>query len=354
MASLYKYRNQYYISYHINGRRITKSTQLDYTDANKVKAESAKNEIEKLEKENKLKIKYGTIVPNNKTPKLALAHAVELYLKTIKKTTANEKQDNHSRTFEVVIKQFQVDVKPDTDVTKITKSEISTFIRRKENEVKNATVHTYIRYLKGFFNYLIEEEYLDKSPIVKRVIPKTVKNPIITFNENDIEKILAQAKLKSQEYFVIYKFLLLTGIRPGDIFDIRAGDFDFSKKIIRFKISKTGSIIDFPIYKDLMKFINKNLTGIKALLPEDKIFKIYSVERIGKTFRKILSDLNLKDQSYNLKTFRKTFATSFADLGLTEGDLADLLGHTTTVTTRAFYKSKNAGAIRKRMEALDK
>jgi len=354
MASLYKYRNQYYISFHMNGKRYTKSTHLEFNDANKIEAETAKKEVEKIEKENKLKIKYGAVVPKNKTPKLALTDAVELYLKTIKKTTASGKQDNHSRTFEVVLKQFQEEVKPDTDVTKIYKSDIRTFIRKKESEVANATVHTYIRYLKGFFNYLVEDEYVDKSPIVKRVIPKVIKNPIITFKEKDIKEILTHSKLKSQEYFVIYNFLLLTGIRPGDLFEIQAGDFDFKKKIIRIKISKTCRTIDFPIYNELMKFINKNLTRIKALPPEDKIFKIYSVERIGKTFRKIVSELSLKDQSYNLKTFRKTFATSFADMGLTEGDLADLLGHSTTATTRAFYKSKNAGAIRGRMEALGK
>ena len=42
------------------------------------------------------------------------------------------------------------------------------------------------------------------------------------------------------------------------------------------------------------------------------------------------------------------------DKGLQEGDLADLLGHTSTTTTRNYYKSKNAGAIRGRIEALDK
>lgn len=87
---------------------------------------------------------------------------------------------------------------------------------------------------------------------------------------------------------------------------------------------------------------------------EEKVFKIYTVDRIGKTFRRILKELGLKGECYNLKTFRKTFASSLADKGLPEGDLADLLGHTSTTTTRNYYKSKNAGAIRGRIEALDK
>jgi len=354
MASLYKYRNKFYISYNINGKRITKCTQLDYNKANKPKAETAKNKIEKLEKENKLKIKYGAVIPKANAPKASLSDCADTYLKTIKKVKANGKQDNHSRTFNTVMKQFQIDVKPETEVITISKNDIRTFVTRKENELSNASLQTYLRYLKGFFNYLVEEEIIDKSPIVKRLIPKTVSKPINTFREEDINLILETAQKKNSEYYIIYKFLILTGIRPGDIFNICAGDFDFKSKILRLKISKTNRTIDFPIFEDLKEFIDENLPGIKKMSKEEKVFKFYSVDRIGKTFRKILKELGIKDQSYNLKTFRKSFASSLADKGLQEGDLADLLGHTSTTTTRNYYKSKNAGAIRGRIEALDK
>lgn len=354
MASLYKYRNKFYIAYHINGKRFTKSTQLDFCKSNKAKAELAKNKIEKLEKENKLKIKYGAVVPKTKKDKVTLAHAVNDYLKTIKKTTSNGGQDNHSRTFQVAMKEFQVDIQPETDVTKISKADIRTFIKRKEAEISNASVLTYIRYLKGFFNYLVEEEHIIKTPIAKRDIPKTELNPIITFEDEHIDLILGSAKLKNPEYFNIYKFLLISGIRPGDIFEIRAGDFNFKSKILKLKISKTKRTIDYPIHPELKNFIDENLPEIKKMSSTELVFKMYSVDRIGKTFRKILKELSLQNNKYNLKTFRKTFASSFADRGLTEGDVADLLGQTTTTTTRTYYKKSNAGAIRGRIEALDK
>ena len=354
MATLYKYRNKFYIAYKRNGKRITKCTQLDYNKENKAKAETAKNKIEKLEKENKLEIKYGAVVPKAYTPKFILSDYADTYFNTIKKVKANGKQGNHSRTFSTVMKQFQIDVKPETDVTTINKNDIRSFVKRKENELSNASLQTYLRYLKGFFNYLVEEEIIDKSPIVKRLVPKTVSKPINTFREEDINLILETAQKKNSEYYIIFKFLLLTGIRPGDIFNICAGDFDFKSKILRLKISKTNRTIDFPIFTDLKEFIDENLPGIKKMSKEEKVFKFYSVDRIGKTFRKILKELGIKDQSYNLKTFRKSFASSLADKGLQEGDLADLLGHTSTTTTRNYYKSKNAGAIRGRIEALDK
>lgn len=354
MASLYKYRNKYYIAYNINGKRITKSTQLDYIKANIQKAEAAKDKIEKLEKENKLKIKYGAVVPKSKVHKVSLSECADTYLKTIKKVTLNGKQDNHSRTFEVVMKQFQIDVNPETDVTSISRNNIRIFIKRMENKLTNSSLQTYIRYLKGFFNHLVEEEIIEKSPVVKRLIPKSVVKPIITFEEKDIELILEAAEKKSSEYFNIYKFLLVTGIRPGDIFEITAGNFDFKSMILQLYISKTKRTIDYPIFTELKEFIDDKIPEIKKMANEEKIFKFYCVNRIGKIFRNILKVLGLQEKSYNLKTFRKTFASSLADKGLPEGDLADLLGHTSTTTTRIYYKSKNAGAIRGRIESLDK
>ncbi|MBK6536858.1 MAG: tyrosine-type recombinase/integrase [Ignavibacteria bacterium] len=39
---------------------------------------------------------------------------------------------------------------------------------------------------------------------------------------------------------------------------------------------------------------------------------------------------------------QKTFATRLADEGITEGDIADMLGHTSISTTRQYYKKKTA------------
>jgi len=89
---------------------------------------------------------------------------------------------------------------------------------------------------------------------------------------------------------------------------------------------------------------------ITKISSDEKIFDKYSVERIGKTFRKILKIKNLQNKSYDIKTFRKTFASDFADKRIWEGDLADLLGHTSADTTRQYYKRKNAGHIGKRLD----
>lgn len=352
MASLYKYRNLYYIAYKINGKRRIISTRLIYNAENKQKAEKAFKKFAKLEDSNKKKRKYGPKVEKKNENILDLKDASEMYFETINKGKSG-KTDNHSRTFLVVFRRFSEVISLETDIKKINHEDIQKFVKKIRNEISNATVLTYLRYLKGFFNYLVEYEYIIKSPISKRVIPKSEIKDIKIFDSGSINLILDKANELNHNYYVIYKFLLLTGLRPCDIFELSAGQFNFETRNITVNISKTRRYINFPIYNELSEFITKELPEISELPKEQKIFSMYSVERIGKVFRKILKELKLEKESYNLKTFRKTFASVFAEKGIGEGDLADLLGHTSTNTTRIYYKRKNAAIIGKRLDAVN-
>ncbi|MBK9402942.1 MAG: hypothetical protein IPN57_00190 [Ignavibacteria bacterium] len=100
-----KNKTEYRISYTLNGIRKHKPLGLEYNERNKVKAESAKKKFDMLEKENKRKIKYGAIVLSKDKVSLKLSDASSSYLDSIKKNI-NGKQDYHSRTFEVTIRQF--------------------------------------------------------------------------------------------------------------------------------------------------------------------------------------------------------------------------------------------------------
>lgn len=351
MASIFNIGSKYYIAYKLNGKRITKPLQLEFNEKNRYEAEKRKKEVEILEKENKMKIKYGAIIINN-NESIKLSEAVTFYLNHIKKNKT-DKKDYHSRTFEVTIRQFYKVINSDKKISSISTEDIIKFRNSIWNELSNATVRTYIRYLKGFFNYLVEYDYLEKSPVRKGISPKAEIKAIIVFKGQDIKLILEKAQKRDKEYYRIYKMLLLTGMRPCDLFTVKSGNFDFQTGILQFKISKTNRSIDFPLFDELRNFVNIELPEILNMPKDEKVFKKYNVERIGKTFRKILNETGLMYESYNLKTFRKTFATRLADEGISEGDLADMLGHTSISTTRQYYKKKNAGAIRKRIEAIN-
>ncbi len=353
MASLYQKRTKYYIDYTLNGKKKTMSTDLEYNTANHNAALRRLKEIEVLEKKNKLMIQHGIIDPREPERKISLADAIALYLPTIKKVDANGDQDNHSRTFEVVMKQFCNTVKPSRPITSISHLDMKNFINScTARGNSKETMRTYLAYLRGFFNYLLEIELLEKSPLSKRMFPQSEIKNVVIFDTDSITAIFDRSRKKDKQLYRIFKMLLLTGARPCDLLRLKADDIDMKGGTYNLQISKTSRQIILPIYDELYGFIKKDLK-LNTIEGDQLLFEGYSVVRIGKCFRRILCELKIdKRKRYNLKTFRKTFASEFAGRGLSDGDIADLLGHTSTSTTRKYYKRMNVDALRERMNKL--
>jgi len=353
MASLYKKRNMYYIDYKLNGRVITKNTYLEFNAANRNAALELQGNMEKLEKKNKIMVQYGIINPEKSGNKISLADAIALYLPMIKKVDAKGHQDNHSRTFEVVMKQFCNIVKPSRSITSISHLDLQNFVNScKAKGNSKETMRTYLAYMRGFFNYLLEIELLEKSPLSKRMFPQSEIKNVVIFDADSITAILDRSRKKDKQLYRILKMLLLTGARPCDLLRLKADDFDMKRRTYNLQISKTSRQKTQPIYDKLFTFIKQELE-LNSNDGDQLLFEGYSVGRVGKSFRRILRELKIdKRKGYNLKTFRKSFASEFAGKGLSDGDIADLLGHTSTSTTRKYYKRPNVDALRDRMNRL--
>jgi site-specific recombinase XerD len=79
----------------------------------------------------------------------------------------------------------------------------------KEKNLANATVYSYIRYVKILFNFLVEEDYIFKSPFRKKLMPKVIHHPVIIFEDNDLIEILDEAKKRDNHYYNCLVLLLM-------------------------------------------------------------------------------------------------------------------------------------------------
>jgi integrase len=350
MATMFNKRGKFFIEYNLNGKRRGYCTGLLYEDKNLKQANRFLAQAAKKEKENKLRIKYGNVPTVIKKSNKTISDVLSEFRSTMKVKT--DKKNYHSVTLEVAMRQFTKVIDENTEISKVTESDISMFISDVLSRAKRVTVRTYLRYLKAVFSYAVEKKYIEVTPIHKRLIPRDEARKIIIFKRVHLAKILEKAKARDQEYYRIYKMLLLTALRPVDIFRLRCGDFDLDKKVLYTTLSKTSSEWVFPIYAELRDFLEAEYPGLRQMDKDEILFKKYGVERIGKTFRKITKELGLDKEGYSLKTFRKTTASILGDKGLPEGDLADLLGHTSFNTTRQYYRKKNAALIGQRIDGL--
>jgi integrase len=149
--------------------------------------------------------------------------------------------------------------------------------------------------------------------------------------------------------------LLLTGIRPCDLLNLKVSHIDLKNLVIHLDISKTQRQIKYPLYDELLNFVKTGLSYIKELDEDDFIFPGYNVSMLGRKFRRLKQRLGIEERhAYTLKTFRKTFATDLADKGFDRGDVADLLGHSIIETTRKYYVNTKAKTLRDKLNKLSK
>jgi integrase/recombinase XerD len=347
MATLFeqKGRNTYYISYFLNGNRITRNTNIPLNQPKK--AEIFKRELEAEIKLYKTSSKSDLNVSTSKEQNL-LSHHIDQYLNLFKVNWSKGRFDNVSSTLTI----FEAVLGNGVKITEIAPQVISHYILVRRKIVSVTTVRSDLQVLRTFFNYLVEEHYLLKSPISKKLIPKPEHKAIITFDEGVLKSVLNEAKLIDIKLYRALYILGATGVRPGDLLNLQFKNIDLPSNSLKIKISKTSREIIFPLYNKLRDFIISEYPDLANKNPEEKIFADFKVYSLARRFMKIKKKLNL-GMDLNLKTFRKNYATTLMEEGIDGTIVAYLLGHTTVNTTSKYYLNKKTDVIRNNLNEIN-
>lgn len=344
MASLYKKRDKWHIAYWVNGKRVTKNLQIVATTRNRIIAERIKYEIESEIENLQINSSINGHIDEDKLlnpDPITLGEALTQY-----KSRMSLRSKSHQVVFTVVIQRLLTLVSEETVVSEITSEHIVAFIKSYMNNVANASLITYLNYLKAFFTFLAEEGYITKSPIRKKDLPRRERKRIITFENDMMEDILDSARNKDATFYNILMLMKLTGIRPNDVLRLKVGDFDFRNSVINLKIAKTRKEIKFPLYNELKNFIETDMNTILQMDKEQLLFPDYTVSRLGRKFRRLKVQLSITDKhSYTLKTFRKSFATKMSGI-MDIQYVAYLLGHDSPNTTVKYYSEVLVNKVR--------
>jgi integrase/recombinase XerD len=351
MASIYTRRNQLHIGYKNKyGKRKAINLKLDNNAVNYKKAEKIKHEIEGTIENKYLRNVIGTPEDGVKSEFLSLNDSIEKFRTEHMVLTTS----NNQRNFNISMKHLFRVISPESDIKNVTAAHISKLIGLLKNEVSNASLHTYLRYIKSLFNYLIEEGIVEKSPVKRKDVPKKEKKKVIVFGKDLHKIILNEAKERDINFFNVLMMFGLTGGRPCDILRLKDTHFNFENEVLRLYMSKTKKEIIFPIYKELKEFINEYMPEIYEQKGE-LIFPHFTVNSVGMRFRRVKRKLNITERfMYTLKTFRKTFATSMSENGIMLQELSELLGHESVETSKQFYTHVSVDRLKDKMNKIHK
>ncbi len=207
------------------------------------------------------------------------------------------------------------------------------------------TVATYFNHIRAFFSWLVNEEFIEVSPMAKFAPPVVRADQVQPFTREQVESLIHAARKSRHAHRdeAIVRFLVDTGVRASELCSLKMSDVDIvegqayvigkgnKRRMICFG-RKTANVLrkylrDEPRLPTEPLFISERGSNAGAQLTRSGLKQL--IERLG---------LAAKLQSVRCSphTFRHTFAVEFLNNGGNVFSLKQLLGHTSLQVTNRY------------------
>ena len=214
----------------------------------------------------------------------------------------------------------------------------------------NKTISRHISSLRSFFKYLKKENIIDNNPMLLVSNPKLDKKLPKYLNFDDTEKLLNAFDNKnyvSIRNSLILEILYSTGIRVGEIANIKVSDISISNETI--KVTGKGNkerIVYFGsrcknllnlYFKESYNKLNKNNVDYLLLSKTGKKINEREIRTIVDDAA-VIAGIKIKISPHVL---RHTFATHMLQDGADLRSVQELLGHENLSTTQIYTHLTN-------------
>lgn len=236
----------------------------------------------------------------------------------------------------------------------------------------------YLSAIRAFYHYCLEMEYVEHDPTAGIRAPHVEHKPGLTLTAEELQLFLdapGSERDRIQAYLLVF-----TAQRVGALRELRWGDVNWEQREMTFR-GKGGKVNVLPIHDELLGVLSrwrrvlideaqKNPLIAAALYNEDTAHvlltrrgRAVTVQTLGKQakWRAARSGVRLhaaKDASRENKSqvhphaFRRSWATLQRRRGVALEDIADVLAHSSTDTTRTHYAFPPSEAKRKTVKSF--
>ena len=321
--ALFLRNGEWYIDYYASGRRkrekIGPSKALALNVLRKRKVEIAENKFLDIKKEEKTKFKdFATIYLENhcKINNRAWQNADWTYL-----NPANPKS---------LVSYFG-----DKCLHEITPLMIEGYKRLRKEDVSAATVNRTLNVLSSMFNRAIDWGMAKENPM-RKVKRYRLDNQRLRYLEKS--EIQALLDVSSPKLKAIITLALNTGMRKGEIENLKWQDIDLQKNIICILEQKNGDKSYIPVNepaKNVLMAFRRSIDSSYVFCKNDG-----QPYNIRKSFETALKKSGILGASFH--TLRHTFASHLAMSGVDLNTIRELMRHKSlTMTQRYAHLSKD-------------
>ena len=209
----------------------------------------------------------------------------------------------------------------------------------------------YYRTLKAAFNKAIVWNYLQENPFNKIKAPKVPKSFPVFISESELLIILSDTQMQLMKD--IFTTAFYTGMRLGELLNMRWNWIDFSQNIITIKNSsefnsknKKERII--PIHSKVSSILQTRQPVSAWRFSQDGLGKDQNdlvffrkkniklnEDFVSKQFKKAVREANLNDKIH-FHSLRHSFASALVQRGISLYAVKELLGHGNIKTTQIY------------------
>ncbi|MEQ5790545.1 site-specific tyrosine recombinase XerD [Muricauda sp. NFXS6] len=229
----------------------------------------------------------------------------------------------------------------------ISREIVQQFIYAIAKTVSPRTQARVISGLKGFFTYLVFEDYREDNPMdlietpkIGRKLPDTLSVEEI----NDLINAIDLSKPEGERNRAILETLYGCGLRVSELINLKLSDLYFDEDFI--KVTGKGDKQRFvPISRVNQKYINIYWKEVRVHLPiqkehEDFVFlnrrgKQLTRAMIFTIVKRLAEQIGLK-KNISPHTFRHSFATHLLENGADLRAIQQMLGHESITTTEVY------------------
>jgi integrase/recombinase XerD len=241
------------------------------------------------------------------------------------------------------------------DVEAVRDIHIKSFIQLCQNTGKeiNSAINGNIATLRVFFQYLVDEEYIEEleNPIRRIKNLKEDKKVIVTFNDDEVKRILNDVKEETYSNLrdkLILILLFDSGVRVSELCDIKVNDVARKHILIHGKGSKERLVYISNLMRMYMRkyekakeerFKNKEADEIEDYYFLDQCAKRLSRSRINKILKEHCRNVGVrKEVRCSPHDCRHYFAQKQLRNGIDIYSLSRLMGHFDTQITSKYLR----------------
>lgn len=216
-----------------------------------------------------------------------------------------------------------------------------------ENKYAIDTINKKVNSLSSFNHFLIREKYTQDLAVYSKKdkikVAKGSEAEVEIYTDQEVERILfhlENKKINLRNKLIVH-ILLYTGLRVGEVVNIKITDIDFLTSHLKV-VGKGGKMREVPIKSELLSLIkfymeterkDHKLNGSEYLLLSQRSESL-DRDTINKVLNRIGKELSIKMYPHK---FRHTFCSMLISKGVAITTVSKIAGHSNIQTTMDYY-----------------